>query len=319
MKRKWLWLAVAVLLSGCAKTPQTTEPTGGNAPSFVTTGATVTEPAEQETEAPKTAQTQVLYCRFRQQITPADYEAYVGYFPSKEGEVYVDLAMRVRNTCNRPIDRKDILGSFSYGSQSYTMQFEVEENAGDFANETKQVPPGESRIVHLFYTVDGAAERESITVKYSVLGQENQISVAKRTEPAKRRLSPGDSLRQEGQYALEVLSCQVASSFGATGANAQGYYVEGSQVLSLAVKVRNLGSSPLGFLEGYLLAEDHPEFANVQMEINEKTELEDWDEPILPGKERVLLLWVAIPEGTPTGNMSMRFNIEGDSFLCDAT
>lgn len=317
MKRLFLLLLALLMLSGCGTgKPEGTTPFERTTPTFVTTATT--EPTTPSDEPPKLkkAEIQVLSCRFREQILPADHEVYVGCFPAEEGEVYVDLALQVRNTCDESIDSKDITGYFEYAGKRYNMQFEVAQNATDFANRVKQVRPGECKTVHLFYRVDQAAEAETLTVHLTALGKEQELTVTERTEPEKTALQVGQTFLQEGQYSLEVLKCGIVKEFYATGAGAVKYFVDGSDVFTLTVKVRNLGYGDLDFLEGYLLMGDQPEFGAVQREVNNNLELEDWTTLIRPGQMEIIHIWVAVPPDMPSAGMALRLNVQGDSFCC---
>jgi hypothetical protein len=310
---------VLLMLSGCGAEKQLgTTPFERTTPTFVSTGPTEPDESPEEPQKPKMAEIQVLDCRFREQILPADYEVYVGRFPPEEGEVYVDLSLRVRNTCDVPIDGKDISAYFEYAGKRYTMQFEVVQNAGDFMNQSKKVRPGECKTVHLFYRVKQAAQSETLTVHLNALGQEQTLTVAEYTEPEKTILKVGQTFVQEGQYSLEILRCGVASQIYATGAGSVRYQVEGSDVLFLTMKVRNLGYSDLDYLEGYLLMGEQPEFAAVQWEINDNLELEDWSGVISSGQVEIIHLWVAVPQDTPAAGMALRLNVQEDSFCCYA-
>lgn len=312
MKIILVLLLVALLLTACAAEGQPVTTSS-------TTATTATaKPDTQEPQIPKTAEVAVLSCSFKAQVLPADHEVYVGCFPYEEGEVYVDLVLSVTNTCEAPIDGGDITGYFEYAGKRYTMQFEVEETADDFANEDKAVLPGETKTVHLFYRVDAAAEGGDLTVHYSALGDSNEISVAPQTEPVKQELKIGDVVSCEGSYTVEVLDCKVSSSIRATGSGAKKYYVAGSHVFSLILRVRNDGTSALDYLEGYMLAGDRPEFAVIQMEVNNNLELEDLTRALQAGEEQILHLYVAVPEDTPAEGMVMRFNIMGGSYCCCA-
>lgn len=312
-----------LLLAGCAgESPKETIPFEQTTPTYVTT--TATEPTSPSTspttpenpEATKTAEIEVLSCSFQEEILPADFEVYVGRFPAVEGKVYVDLVLKVRNTCDETIDGEDISGSFKYDGKRYAMQFEVEDNAGDFANEDKRVYPESCKIVHLFYTVDRKAEEEALTVRYTALGQEREIPVAPRSQRQKKVLQVGETFRADGQYAFKVMDCSVYYEFSATGKDAVKYHVEGSNVIALTMKLQNLSPWDLDYLEGYLLAGDRPEFGTVQLEVNDYTELEDWTEPLEPDQEEIIHIWVVIPQGVSTADLIFRLNVQGDSFYC---
>jgi hypothetical protein len=308
MKRIYAMLLAALLLTGCAAEEPPADTTGSTAPS-------TTAPTVAEVQIPKSGEITVLGCSFKEEVLPADYEVYVGRFPAEEGKIFVDLTLSVKNTCQYPIGEKDITGYFEYGGKRYTMQFEVEENAGDFANTQKQVDVGETKTVHLFYRVDRKAEDAALTVHYSAFGQAYQAEVQDQTEPEKRQLNIGEVFTREGMYSVEIMDCMIAPHLRATGSGAVKYYVEGSHVFSLVIKLRNEGDADLSYLEGYLLAGDHPEFASIQMEVKDNKELEDTT-TVKAGQEQILHLWVAVPADTPAEGMSMRLNILGDSFYC---
>lgn len=308
MKRILILLLAALMLAGCAAEGVPAETSGSTAPS-------TTAPTEPKPQIPKSGEVEVVSCSFQEQVLPADFEVYVGHFPSEEGKIYVDLTLSVKNTCDYPIDKEDITGYFEYAGKRYTMQFEVEENAGDFANVQKQVDVGETKRVHLFYRVDRKAEDAEITVHYSVFGQDYQANVGYQTQPEKPQLQVGDTFGRDGMYSLEVMDCMIAPYLRATGSGAVKYYVEGSHVFSVVIKLRNESDADLSYLEGYLLAGDQPEFASIQMEIKDNIELEDTT-TVKAGQEQILHLWVAVPGDTPTESVAMRFNILGDSFYC---
>ena len=320
MRKIWPLLLAMLMLSGCGqdKPAETTAPER-TSPTFITTVATKpTDSSDDEPQVFKSGEVQVLSCSYQEQILPTDYEVYVGCFPAKEGKVYVDLALQVRNTCDAPINHKDISGYFDYDGKRYTMQFEVEENAGDFANSGKQIRPGETKTVHLFYTVNQAVEDTPITVHYTALGESGKIAVGERIEPEKKLLRVGETFLQEGQYSIEVLDCEISSKLQATGIGGKHYFVEGSDVFCLTVKVRNLGFADLEYIEGYLLAGQEPEFGAVQFETNNNTELADWTGGIRHSDAEIIHLWVPVPQDTPYEGMAMRLNVQGDSFCCYA-
>ena len=310
MIRKFLALSLAVLMLTACGTEKVSETSAPN----------TTKPTQKpEPQITKTAEVEVLGCRFADRVLPTDFEVFVGCYPAAEGEVYVDLPLRVTNTCEYNIDGKNVTGSFEYAGKRYAMQLAVEENAGDFANEEKYVPAGESRVVHLFYRVNGAAAETEITVNYTVLGEEKQITVSGAAEPAledKHLLQIGDVFRREGAYSLEVVDCMISNSLRATGEGAVKYYVNGYQVLCLVLKLHNEGDEPLAFLEGYVLAGQQPEFATIQKESEDRKELEDMTDALEAGEEQILHLWVPVPLGTTVTDAAMRCNVLGDSFYC---
>ena len=158
-------------------------------------------------------------------------------------------------------------------------------------------------------------------VHYSVLGQEDQIQVDDRVAPVledKLQLKIGEVFGREGDYAVEVLDCLISDSLRATGDGAVKYYVEGHEVFDLILRVSNEGDADLRLLEGYLLLGQEMEYASSEIEINDGKELEALSNPVGPGEEVIVHLWVAVPIDTPAEGMLLRFNIQGDSFYCYA-
>lgn len=316
-------LALMLMLTACAQDATPEDTTASTAVSTTTAPETTEPEVPEEPELKKSAQVEVLACSFKDQVLPTDHEAYVGWFPEEEGKVYVDLTMRVQNTGEAPIGEEDITGWFEYEGQRIDMQLEVEANAGDFENVDKTVPVGETKIAHLFYTVDAAAEGASISAHYSVLGEEDQIQVDDYVPPVledKIQMKIGDVFGREGEYTVEVLDCLISDTLRATGDGAVKYYVEGHEAFDLILRIRNEGDSELDLLEGYLMVGQETEYATEELEINDNKELEALsdEDPIGPGEEVIVHLWVAVPLDTPAEGMVLRFNIQGDSFYCHA-
>ena len=303
-------------LTGCAaesKPPVTTVTT--------TVPTTTVTPPPEVPELVKDADTEILSCSFKDQILPTDHEVAIGLFPGEEGKILIDLTLEVRNTGEAPLGKEDFTAYFSYGGKRYDMQFEVEENAGNFANKDKTVQPGDLRKVHLFYTVDTEAADTAMTVHYTILGEAGQIDVAGYVPPVledKTEVKIGTVFTREGDYSFEVLDCMVSQSLRATGNGAKKYYVSGSDVFVLILKVRNEGDGPLDLLEGYLMAGEMPEFAQNYLESEDHLELIEPEEgyTLNAGEEQILHLWIAIPPDSPTAGMAMRLNVQCDSFYC---
>ncbi len=313
MKKMFAMVLVILILTGC----------GADKEPPVTTAATLTTaPDKPDTPEPvKSADTEILSCRFKDRILPVDHEVAVGLFPGEEGKVFIDLILQVRNTGEVALGKDDFSAYFSYGGKRYEMQFEVEENAGNFANEDKTIQPGALRTVHLFYTVDAKAADTAMTVHYTIPGEANQITVDDYAPPVledKTELKIGTVITREGDYAFEVLDCMVSESLRATGYGAQKYYISGSDVIALILKVRNEGDAPLELLESYLMAGEMPEFAQIYLESEDHMELIEPEEDytLNVGEEQIIHLWVAVPEDTPTEGMAMRLNVQCDSFYC---
>lgn len=302
----------ALLLTGCGAPV-------APAPVSTTTVPTTTTAPPPEPELVKAASTAVLSCCFKEQILPSDHELSVGLFPPEEGKMYIDLTMQVENTGEAPIGAEDITAYFQYEGRRYDMQFEVEENAGNFANEDRTVHPGDSRIVHLFYTVDAAAR--DMVVHYSILGEGDQMGVDDYVPPVledKTQLKIGDTFGHEGRYSVTVMDCMVGKHLRATGNGAQKYYVADHDVLVMTVKLRNESAEELELVEGYLMMGQAPEFAQISVESEDHLTLTEVTEGcgVGPGEEQILHIWVAIPQDIPTEGMAMRLNILCDSFYC---
>ncbi len=319
-----LTLALMLLLTACGNQaqPQPSSTTSTTAPVTTTQRPTLPELPQQPDET-KSARFEVLSCCFKEQVLPTDFESYVGYFPAEEGKVYVDLTMRVRNTGESALGSNDITASFDYDDQHYQMQFELEESAGDFKDTDKSIAPGETGVVHLFYTVDAAAKEESLEVAYTVVDQSDKIQVDDYVAPVleeKILLNIGDIHTVEGAYTVEVLDCMVSDKLQATGENALKYYVEGYDVFTLVLKVANEGDENLTALEGYYIDGDQIKYATEELEVEENRKLESLSEQntIKAGEEGIVHLWVAVPIDTEAAGMIMRFNILGESFYCSA-
>lgn len=288
---------------------------------------TAPEPTVPETpevpEVNKSALVEVLSCCFKSRILPTDFEYFRGHFPAEEGKVYVDLTMQIQNTGEGAIGPEDITGWFEHDGKRLDMQLELEANAGDFENEDRTIQPGETRIGHLFYNVEAAAEGTALEVHYSVLEDEAQIQVDDYVEPVledKIGLKLGDVYTQEGEYTIEVLKCMVSDNLQATGAGALKYYVQGYEVLDLVVRLTNEGERPIDHLEGYLVMDGQIKGAAEEQEIKENTELEALteDSTIAPGAEAVIHIWVTVPVDTDPEGLAMRMNILDESFYCNA-
>lgn len=316
-KLVFVFLAV-LLLVGCS---EDAPPAVTTAPTTVPTTAPKADPPEPPAPE-KTADIEILSCRFKEQVLPLDHEATVGYFPAEEGKVYIDLTLEVTNTCQEDLDKEDLSAYFIFGDRRYDMQLEVEENAGNFANEDRTVHPGQCRRVHLFYNVDKAALEAEITVSYTLVGQSGTIPVEQEVPPVledKQLLQLADTVPWGEAGTLQVMDCLIRPYLSPTGNSDQKYSPgTGNNLFILVVQLDSESELEPALLEAYLMAGQDPDFAQISAETPDHQYLDLLEDALLPqpGEERILHFWVEIPMNMPTEGMAIRLNVDTGSYYC---
>jgi len=308
---------VVLLLAGCSGDNR---PAATTAPTTAPTQATT--PPPEVPEPVKAGKIEVLSCRFKDQVLPADHEVYLGWFPVEEGKIYIDLTLSVCNTGEAPLGEEDISAFFRYGDERYDMQLEVEENAWNFANEDRTVHPGQTRRVHLFYNVDKAAADSEITVHYTFLKESGELAVEDEVLPVlqgKSQLQLADTVAWGDTGTVQVMDCLISPFLRATGDDAKKYHSpDGYEFLVLILKVDSEAELEPEVLDGYVMAGQEPDFVQMNVESEDHTTLIPLNEaePVQAGQERIIHLWVEIPGEMPTEGLAMRLNIDTGSYYC---
>lgn len=316
MKKLLCAVLAVLLLTGCT----VSKPTITSSPTTAPTKATTPPPPEPE--LPKSAEIEILSCRFKEQVLPVDHETYFGWFPMEYGKIHIDLTLRVQNTGEAPLGKDDLSAYFSYDGQRIDMQLEVEENAWNFANEDRTVHPGQTRTVHLFYNADSAITESDITVHYTFLGESGEIAVEQAVQPVledKTELRISDTVNWGETGTVQVMDCLITSYLRPTGKNAQKYHSpEGYDYFVMIIKVDSESEIEPDLLDAYVMAGQEPDFVDISVESGDHMTLIPLAEAEAPqaGEERILHLWVEIPSDMPSSVLVMRLNVDTTAYYC---
>ena len=96
--------------------------------------------------------------QFAEKVEPSNPTAFYRFLPAKDGKIYVDLQVTVKNTQDKAVKQAQLPGSavLYCGDKSYTVQTVVETaQGGDFSASTSQgdINSSETRLYHLVATV----------------------------------------------------------------------------------------------------------------------------------------------------------------------
>lgn len=97
-------------------------------------------------------------CQFSEKVEPSNPTGFYRYLPAKDGKLYVDLQVTVKNTQDIAVKQSQLLGSavLYCGDESYSIQTVVETaQGGDLNTFTSQsdINSSETRVYHLVATV----------------------------------------------------------------------------------------------------------------------------------------------------------------------
>ena len=266
----------------------------------------------------------VLNCSFKKEVTAQDEELIGSSFSEREGKVFVDLVLKVKNTGNSEITKDTISGYFMYSDLRYDMQFEVESGTQTaFVSGTATVPAQETAIVHLLALVDKAATSESLTVNYTI-GDKQYTEAVKQEDTRtalqkKTKVSVGDKI-DNGLYSFEVIECTNKQYLQTTNlAEGKQYQPFGNgQFIHLLLKVKNNTSSSLKSITTYTSVGDQITRGNSEKEIKNNLEMEELsNEPLAAGEEQYCHLYVVVDENVNTAGLAIRFNLGGICYYCE--
>ncbi len=266
----------------------------------------------------------VLSCAFDKEVTAQDEEFIGSSFSERQGKVFVDLVLKVKNTGNTNITKDDITAYFMYNDLRYDMQFEIETNSTTaFVSGDDGILPQTTATIHLFDLVEEAAINENLTVHYTVGEKNFDIAVAKedtRNALAKKtQVSVGQKI-DNGDFSFEVIECSTKQYLQANNLEeSQQYQPFGKgQFFHLLLKVKNNTAQPLKSITSYTIVNDTIIRGNSEKEINNNTELEDLDyQPLASGEEEYCHLYAVIDEGITTSGLILRFNLGGICYYCE--
>ena len=162
-------LAVLYMLALCAcgndGAPSTQRPKAEQNTAVAQTETVTTESQAMEQVS---GDIEFLSCRFADEVHAADGEYTAMLYQQIEGKVYVDLVFSVNNQTSDEISEEDIFGWLVYQDTNNTLQY-CRDNSISTTVESDPVLPGEHTYVHLFTRLPAEAEKENITVYYTII------------------------------------------------------------------------------------------------------------------------------------------------------
>lgn len=261
---------------------------------------------------------EVRSCAFDKEVMGVDEEFSTWGYTEREGKVYVNLALRVKNTGTAAFTEDSITASFEYDNSTYDMQYSLS-SVLPKGNNDESIPAGCIGVVEMFALVDEAAVNSDITVKYTVDGKERSQKVAPiDTTPAfdkKTELKVGDKISLDGFYDIEVISCTEGEKMYPTGSKNGSYYTVGvdKKVIDVVVKIKN--NTAFDFMgpncytinsKGEILRGDE------MIESQDNTEITRDD--LKAGEERYMHIYVAVEQNEPTQDIAVRYTIADHCF-----
>ncbi|MBR5239540.1 MAG: hypothetical protein IKW04_03055 [Clostridia bacterium] len=265
---------------------------------------------------------EVLACEFDKEVMGID-EEFSGYgFTERDGKVWVNLMLKIKNNSENDIGEDELSGYFTYDDLRYDLQYELW-SVAPTRNNDESIEPGCVAVVSLVNLVDQAAMKEDLTVYYTVLDKQFEKKVAPmdtRTPFEKKvKVSVGDKIDVEGLYEIEVLECKEKAYLQASDyENSEQYQTYEGKFVDLVLKVKNNSGSDFEGVNGYTLVGEEFIRTAERIESQDNTELE-WvsDSPMKNGEEGIIHLFVTVEEDYDTSDLAMRFNLAGNCYYCE--
>ncbi len=259
-----------------------------------------------------------LSCEFDNELLGIDEELAQSGFTKLDGKVYVNLALKIVNNGTEDFTEDDISAYFEYNGLRYDMQYELMTVKPASVNDD-DIPVGYAGVVYLFYVVEEAATEESITVHYTIKGNEYEKEVApldtRTAFEKKTELSVGDKLDIDGIFEIEVISCSETEYLRAENyAETDQYGSYGDKFIDLVLKVNNKTDVDAASFYAYTVVDDVRILSSSRIETDDNTKLKDIS--LKAGEEGIIHLFVAVDENLDTTGMSMRLNILENCYYC---
>ncbi len=265
---------------------------------------------------------EVLNCSFDNAVTALDEEFMGSIYSAVDGDVYVDLVLKITNNSNKTLTKGCFSGSFTYKNIKHELRYAI-----DSSNSTSLGENGISAnsvgIVHLYDRVEKEASEQLLYVNYSICGKEFEKKVyphdARNPLEKKTKLEIGDRVDANGLYEIEVISCSETPSISATSYEGTDQYMaaEGEKFIELLLKVKNNTQNDLRELRGYVIVSGNIIKANDRIEINENTDIQYLSSiPLKFSQEEYIHIFAPIPEGKSIGASAIRFNLGGNCYYC---
>ncbi|MCR5146866.1 MAG: hypothetical protein K6B70_05945 [Clostridia bacterium] len=121
----------------------------------------------------------ITKCQFTEKVEPSNPTAFHRYLPAKDGKLYVDLQVTVKNTQDKAVKQAQLPGSavLYCGDKSYTVQTLVETaQGGDFSASTTQadINSSETRLYHLVATVPAEVKDSKDTLWFRITASDTK-------------------------------------------------------------------------------------------------------------------------------------------------
>ena len=184
----------------------------------------------------------VEYCRIVNKVVPADAEynatTVIG------GKKFVDLCLYMNNLNGDDLD--DVSGSVEIDGKKTELEY-CKESRGSTSIEKGPVTAGEVTRIHLVAPIsEEDAEKEGMTVKFTVSGKEYSADVEKEitegSDPLgnKTQLNVGDKIDVNGIVSIEVIESKLAEN-GRLGKKFRMTYTGYDTVL----KIKNISGADI--------------------------------------------------------------------------
>lgn len=265
----------------------------------------------------------VLNCNFADEVF-FDSELENFGFTKRDGKVYVNLALTIKNNSEENFNKDDIEAYFDYNDLRYDLQYELMTMA-PAPHKDDNILPGCIGTVYMLTLVEETVMDEEITVKVSVDGKDFEEKVSpKDTRDAfskKTEIKVGDKFNVDGFYDIVVVKCSEEDYVQATKYEKSEQYGtnNGKKFIDLILKVKNNSKYDLEEIDGYVILDDESIVrASSGIEVNNNTSIEAlFVTPLKAGQEEYIHIYTVIEENENAGGLAMRFNLSGNCYYCN--
>lgn len=269
----------------------------------------VAETAEDEAVDVRFENVELVGCWFVKSVHALDGEYIGSGYEEREGKVFVDLVLYVNNDTEKDFDDECISGIVVYEGVKRELQF-ARESSHLAAMSSDPIGAGEVGYVHLFTLLPEEAVNETVTVTYTLNGEEYTCEAEEKSEQdpleAKTRLEVGDvSSVYDGQMELKVTAAEVVENMQAS--NQSGAYYPGPFVLVELEVTNNHPSAIVDNIFSYAVIEDGYSRISPRVE-NDAGDGFAYLEMIAPGETQTVYIFMDKEEDMDEDDMIIRFN-----------
>lgn len=263
---------------------------------------------------------EVLTCAFDNEIMGYDEEASGYGYGKREGRVYINLTLKIKNDGEEIFTKDKLSASCELDGVKRDLQYNFLTAAPQSDN--NNVLPGCIALINFLTTVEESDMNKDLTVKYVVDGKEYEKKVGKLVEAdalsAKTEVKVGEKIEVEDFYEIKVLDCSEKSTIVITNEeNNKEYRPMGKDKKFVDITVEFKNNTDVEFnsnhIKCYVVPEDGQGLLG-RFEYEDKENCMLSNKSVKPGEEVIAHLYVGIDDTMNTDGMAVRFSLAGNCY-----